>query len=251
MYLRTMRAVRASLLLGIAAPGLLLAMLLHLSNICHAVLNGVAATPLPFSSAAARLVAAASRAAGPSSLLMYQGYVAQATVLVSNQSCAGFLAAEPDLVVTAAHCVPEGVRRVTVLTTRNERLVARLQRIDRNNDLAVLRLPKPLDVPPLPLASQLPERREPLLFAGRADRPGTAQVGAVQKIGRCPSLPRVSRAIFTSIDARPGDSGAPVLDSQLQVVGVIHGGARCHILAPVAPLARQLEIEDPDPRTQA
>jgi len=249
--IRVMR--RATLLgfSGIASPGLVVAALIHLATVWYVTGNQAARLALPFSGAAARWISASSRTIGASSLLMYRGYVEQATVLVFSRSCTGFVAGRADLVVTAAHCIPEGEREITVLTARSERIETRLVRIDRDTDLAVLRLPRPLDIPPLPLATELPAPSEPLLFAGRRDRPGSAQVGAVQKIGRCPSLPRVARAIFTSIEARPGDSGAPVLDSQLRVVGIVHGGARCHILAPVAPLGRQFENERPDPHSRA
>jgi S1-C subfamily serine protease len=244
---------RASFLVfsTIASPGLVTAALIHVAAMWYATGSQVSRLTLPFSSTAARLVSATSQAVGASSLLMYRGYVEQATVLVFSRSCTGFIAGEPNLVVTAAHCIPHGERKITVLTARNQRIETRVLHIDRNTDLAVLRLPRALDIPPLPLAANLPEEGEPLLFAGRRDRPGSAQVGAVQKIGRCPSLPHVARAIFTSLGARPGDSGAPVLDSELRVVGIIHGGARCHILAPVAPLGRQFENERPDSHSRA
>jgi hypothetical protein len=63
----------------------------------------------------------------------------------------------------------------------------------------------------------------------------------VERLAPCPSLPTVHDAIFTSIDALPGDSGSPLVDAKLRVIGVIHGGVRCHIASPVAPLARMLE----------
>lgn len=246
-----MRSIRLWLVLGVVAPTLAAGTLLHVAGLWYAATQQASASSIPLSRAVARLVSVASRAAGPSSLLMYRGYVAQATVLVLGKTCTGFIADEPDLVVTAAHCVPEDVRQVTVLTAKRKHYVTRVIRIDRNSDFALLRLPRPLDVPPLPLATKLPSLKEPVLFVGRSDRPGSAQVGDVKNIGRCPSLPHVPHAIFTSIDAQPGDSGAPVLDSKLEVVGIIHGGARCHILAPVAALARQLQSEAPDPRSRA
>jgi hypothetical protein len=106
-------------------------------------------------------------------------------------------------------------------------------------------------VTPLALSTAVPARGDLVLFVGRSDRGGDAQVASVSKIGRCPSLPAVPNAVFTSIEARPGDSGAPLLDAQVRVIGLVHGGARCHIAAPVASLARQLEEEEGPPCVEA
>jgi S1-C subfamily serine protease len=56
----------------------------------------------------------------------------------------------------------------------------------------------------------------------------------------------VPQALFTTLHGRKGDSGAPVVDLQLRVVGLVHGGARCSIAAPTAefaPVVRQLAEE--------
>jgi S1-C subfamily serine protease len=184
------------------------------------------------------------------SLLMFEGYVAQATVQVVEKSCTGFVAGSTDYVVTAAHCIPEAARRVTV-QKNGKRYGARVSHLDRDKDLALLRLDRPLAIPPLELSVAMPVSGQQVLFAGGAGRPGAAQVAEVERIGRGPSLPRINNAIFTSIDARPGDSGAPVVDAQLRVVGIVHGGARCHILAPVVPLAEQLRAELPNQGSDA
>src|SRR5690606_15552020 len=133
----------------------------------------------------------------------------------------------------AAHCIPKGKRRVTIQTSAGKRYTARLDRIDRDADLAVLKLDRPLALAPLRLSPEVVSPGDSLLFVGRLDRGGEAQLASVRKVGRCPSLPRVPNAVFTTIDARPGDSGAPILDTGLGVVGLVHGGARCHIAAPV------------------
>lgn len=208
------------------------------------------ATVLSLPSAAAWTVPAA-HGANTAPLMSYRDYVAQATVLILGPSCTGFVAEAPYFIVTAAHCVPEQAERLRVQAYDGKRYTTRVDRIDRDTDLALLRLNHPLPIPPLTLATELPARRAPLLFAGRSDRPEAAQIAAVERIGRCPSLPRVDKVIFTSINARPGDSGAPVVDDELKVVGIVHGGARCHILAPVVSLARQLAAEPADPRSEA
>ena len=181
-------------------------------------------------------------ASEPPWLLKHRDYVAQATLLIIPTSCTGFVAGRPDQIVTAAHCIPVGVRRVEV-SAHGKRYVARLDRLDRDTDLALLRLDHPLAVLPLSLSPKLPKPGEHVLFVGRSDRTRNVQIATVKKLARCPSLPKVPKALFTSLNAQPGDSGAPLVDARLRVVGLVHGGARCHIAAPVAPLAEQLEAE--------
>lgn len=176
-------------------------------------------------------------------LLAYQAEVARATLFVQGESCTGFVAEAPHLVVTAAHCIPYPKRRVSVRLPRGRTLMARLDRIDRDTDLALLRLDEALPVVPLLLSERVPAAGDRLMFVGRSDRGNKAQLARVQKLDRCPSLPRVPNAVFTSLAARPGDSGAPLVNVNLRVVGLVHGGARCHIAAPVATLARQLAYE--------
>lgn len=177
--------------------------------------------------------------------LEFSERVARATLLVENGSCTGFVAGAPYQVVTAAHCVPYPARSVTVQTATGRRLRARLDRIDRDTDMALFQLDVALPIDPLVLSKRDPGPGESLLFVGRGDRRGRPQLARVTRVGRCPSLPKVDRAVFTTLEARPGDSGAPLVDSELSVVALVHGGARCHIAAPVAALARQLADEPP------
>jgi len=190
--------------------------------------------------ASAPSAAESAEAADAGRLLAYRADVARAMLLVLGESCAGFVAEAPDLVVTAAHCIPYPKRWVSVRGPGGDELVARLDRIDRDTDMALLRLSQPLPVVPLRLSEQVPAPGDTLMFVGRSDRGGRAQLARVNKLDRCPSLPRVPNAVFTSVVARPGDSGAPLVDARLRVVALVHGGARCHIAAPVATLARQL-----------
>ena len=168
------------------------------------------------------------RAASPAkpSLLGRRESVAQATVTIPAKSCAGFVAQEKTWVVTAAHCIPEGQQRFDVKLRDGTLLQSSLAYLDRDHDLAALRLDQPAPVVPLTLGDRMPAPGAPVLFVGRVDRRSRPQVAAVERIDQCPSLPDVSNAIFTTLEARPGDSGAPVVDRDLKVVGVIHGGAR-------------------------
>ncbi|MFP2959855.1 serine protease [Myxococcus sp. 1LA] len=84
----------------------------------------------------------------------------------------------------------------------------------------------------------LPTPGAPLVFAGRNDRPGEPQEALLERLGPCPSLPEVPAALFTTIRGKPGDSGAPLVDARMQVVGLVHGGAACRIAAPTAGLGK-------------
>ena len=44
--------------------------------------------------------------------------------------------------------------------------------------------------------------------------------------------PYVICHMCTSIDGKPGDSGAPLVDLLGRVVGLVHGGVRCRIATP-------------------
>jgi S1-C subfamily serine protease len=203
-----------------------------------------ALSPLPLLAlllAAAPALAAPPRAAADpaASLLAQKDRVAEATVTLPERSCAGAVAHDAEHVVTAAHCIPDGATRVRVRIGRATQR-ARVEHLDEEADLAWLRLDRPTTLRPLELARSLPARGTRVLFVGRTDRPSKTQVARIERLGRCPSLPGQPQALFTSVQARPGDSGAPLVDEQLRVVGVIHGGADCHIAAPTAPLAKLL-----------
>jgi hypothetical protein len=147
---------------------------------------------------------------------------------------------EKDRVLTAAHCIPVGLERLTVKLKGGSRIESTLEYLDRESDLALLRLDAPAAVEPLMFASVLPSAGQPVLFAGRVDRRSRSQVARVERLGTCPSLPGVEKAVFTTLQAKPGDSGAPIVNRDLRVVGVIHGGAACHIAAPTVELGRKL-----------
>jgi S1-C subfamily serine protease len=162
--------------------------------------------------------------------------IAAATVTVLPATCAGVLVESPDLVVTAAHCVPGLANGVKVAFSDGVARRATVLVADHARDLAVLRLAHPVEAKPLRLATELPAEGDRLVFVGRVDEPPRVQTVRVVALDRCDSLPRVDSAIFTSLDAHKGDSGAPLVDAGLRVVGLVHGGARCHIAAPTASL---------------
>jgi len=164
--------------------------------------------------------------------------VKQASVILPERMCTGSVVRTTREVLTAAHCVIEGASQVTVRLPNGRETEAKLAYLDRDADLALLVLDEPATVTPLRLATQLPRRGSSLLFVGRTDRHTRPQLAKVERLGRCPSLPELSNAVFTSVDARPGDSGAPLLDSRGRVTAIVHGGARCEIAVPTAAIAR-------------
>jgi hypothetical protein len=103
--------------------------------------------------------------------------------------------------------------------------------------VALLELEQASGAAPLELSPDAARPGGRVLFVGRRDRRTRAQSATVQRIGRCPSLPDIEDAVFTSIQAKPGDSGSPIVDESLRIIGVIHGGSACHIVAPTASLA--------------
>jgi S1-C subfamily serine protease len=169
----------------------------------------------------------------------------QASVIVVPKACAGALVETTSHVLTAAHCIPPGDERVMVKLRSGQQVDSRVEFLDDERDLALLHLDQPAKATPLELRDDLPQVGDKLSFLGRFDRaPRRTQQAEVLKLGRCPSLPSVDDAVFTSLNAKPGDSGAPILDEDLRVVAVVHGGAACHIAAPVSSLAQQLKADD-------
>lgn len=159
----------------------------------------------------------------------------EATVTLAPGHCAGVIVADGHHVLTAAHCIDgaPGEPQPVVLYT-GKTLPGAVKVVDRVRDLAVIRLDEAAPVQPLEISTALPLPGGELLFAGRNDRPGGAQDITLERLGRCPSLPGVPQALFTSMHGEKGDSGAPVVDRRLHVVGLVHGGAVCSIAAPTA-----------------
>jgi S1-C subfamily serine protease len=161
-----------------------------------------------------------------------------ATVLVLPSRCAGAVVETPWLVATARHCIDDGDRlRVRVAGVERD---AELIDEDPVADQVVLALASPVPVVPLGVVRRLPIVGTVLYFHGNPERPRW-QAARLDAIAPCPSLPNLSRALHTSIDGHPGDSGAPLVDLVGQVVGLVHGGSRCRIATPGDRLARLLD----------
>jgi S1-C subfamily serine protease len=167
--------------------------------------------------------------------------VAAATVTLEPGHCAGVVVEDGRHALTAAHCVRAEDTRVRLSFLGGRRLGGTYVHVDRGRDVAVIRLDAQAPVRPLEVADGLPQPGDGLIFTGRNDRPGDAQEAQLERLGRCPSLPDVPAALFTTMRGRPGDSGAPLVDSRMQVVGLVHGGAACSIATPTAGLGPLVE----------
>lgn len=170
-----------------------------------------------------------------------QQRVDEATFIILPERCTGVIVGDRHSGVTAAHCIGDE-REIEVGLHDGTQLLARVDRVDRGRDVALLGFADGVAVRPLTLAARMPVPGEALYFGGRADRRGSNQVFAVVRVGSCPSMPQVSDAIFTNLRARKGDSGAPLVNKSLEVVGLVHGGATCNIAAPVVGMSEALGL---------
>jgi S1-C subfamily serine protease len=161
------------------------------------------------------------------------------SVVVLPAACGGVLAESGDLVATALHCIDRDVT-LRVRTSDGATLDARLEAVDADADQALLRLERPAGVAPLDIARRPPIAGTVVYFEGNPRRP-RLQDARVDRRGRCESLPRLPDALFTSIRGTPGDSGSPLVDGAAQIVGLVHGGARCQIATPGTRLARLVD----------
>jgi S1-C subfamily serine protease len=150
------------------------------------------------------------------------------------------LAESPQIVVTARHCLHDDTARVRVRFTTGEVRSAWVVATDQVADQAALFLVEPVPIVPLAIVRRQQIPGTVLFFEGNPDRP-RFQTVRLDSIGRCPSLPDLPDALFTSIKGVPGDSGAPVVDGAGRVVGLVHGGARCQIATPADTLARLVD----------
>lgn len=162
-----------------------------------------------------------------------------ATVALEPRGCTGVVVDDPSLVATALHCV-DGLTEVRVRPSTGATRRAWVVAVDRVADQAILLLDDPAAVAPLSLAPRTKPAGTTLWFGGHPSRLRFREA-RLEKVGRCPSLPSLPDALFTTIDGTPGDSGAPVLDADGRVVGLVHGGARCQISTPARTLQRLID----------
>jgi S1-C subfamily serine protease len=164
--------------------------------------------------------------------------LAAATVLVLPSHCTGAVVETRWLVATAKHCIDDGARlRVRVGGVERD---AELVDEDDVADQVLLALASDAPVDPPGVVRRIPIVGTVLYFHGNPERPRW-QAARLDRIAPCESLPALPRALHTSIDGRPGDSGAPLVDLAGDVVGLVHGGAKCRIATPGDRLARLVD----------
>jgi S1-C subfamily serine protease len=165
--------------------------------------------------------------------------IRNATISLTGR-CAGVVAEDGMYAVTAAHCIRPGEGDVAIQYSNGVGDTARIASLDRAQDIAILKLGHRAPVKGLAFADALPIPGTGVYFGGRLNGPRAAQFVQIMKLGRCPSLPDVPQALFTSLRGQKGDSGAPVVDTNMRVVGLVHGGAACSIAAPTQGVTRML-----------
>ncbi|MFP2933441.1 serine protease, partial [Pyxidicoccus sp. 3LG] len=133
--------------------------------------------------------------------------VEAATVTLDAGHCAGVVVEDGWHALTAAHCVRTAGTRVEVSFQDGQRLGGTYVDVDRGRDVAVIRLDDRAPVRPLDVADAIPAPGDALVFAGRNDRPGEPQEAMLERLGRCPSLPGVPAALFTTMHGEPGGLG--------------------------------------------
>lgn len=163
-----------------------------------------------------------------------------ATVHLESVGCTGVVAESRQLVVTARHCVRDGPASVRVRLSTGAVRTAWVVGTDPIADQAVLLLEEPVALEPLSLARRRQIEGTVLYFEGNPKRP-RLQAARLDRVGRCPSLPALPNALFTTLRGAPGDSGAPVVDGLGRVVGLVHGGQHCQIATPADALGRLID----------
>jgi S1-C subfamily serine protease len=161
-----------------------------------------------------------------------------ASVQVLTTGCSAALAENRQIVVTARHCLRGDTLRLRFST--GEERTGWVVATNQASDQAVLFLEEPVAVQPLTVVRRRQVPGTVLYFEGNPDRP-RFQSARLDRVGRCPSLPDLPNALFTSIEGVPGDSGAPLIDAAGRVVGLVHGGTHCHIATPADSLARLVD----------
>jgi S1-C subfamily serine protease len=185
------------------------------------------------------LVALAVPAASHADARSVRRALRDATVDLAR-GCSGAVAESSQLVVTAYHCVDGAGDRMQLRLSTGETRTGWIVAVDRAADQAVLFLEQPARVTPLAIAHRRQVPGTVLYFAGRPTEP-RFQEARLERLGRCPSLPDLPNALFTTIHGRPGDSGAPLVDGAARIVGLVHGGARCEIATPADTLLRLID----------
>lgn len=152
------------------------------------------------------------------------GFFNQDRVYHTQSLGSGFVWAADGIVVTNAHVV-EGASRITVNTSDNRQLAAKVIGVDPDSDLAVLKVDGTnLTAAPIGTSSDL-MIGEPVIAVGNPyGLSGSVTTGIVSATGR--SVPSKERGrtytdfIQTDASINPGNSGGPLLNIEGKVIGI-------------------------------
>lgn len=166
--------------------------------------------------------------------------------IISRRSATGFRWTKPDLVVTSYHVVA-GADSILVQSTSGglDATLAELVAVDIDSDIALLRMNRTLPGIPLSHRSTLPEAGTQLWVVGyplevtglRSRRLAMSDIAPDQLANALDSAARndlvalgfptlEQKVVQLEGDLLPGDSGAPVLDSNGVVVAIGNGGLK-------------------------
>lgn len=158
----------------------------------------------------------------PGALLGYvQGAVA--TIIGKEGHGSAFIVSPGGLVLTAAHVVPDGAETVAVELPTAEKLTAKVVRINRDRDVALLRLPEGrYTAIPVGTVSSL-RVGSPVFAIGTpldARLARTVTKGVVSAL----RMDGARRFIQSDVAVHAGSSGGPLLDEHGRAVGITTSG---------------------------
>lgn len=142
---------------------------------------------------------------------------------LGDTMCSGAVISPDGRVATAYHCVARGGR--PRIRSRDGRWVqARIRRVDRRGDLAVLDVPELAGSPWIPVAPASPPVGAAVLALGHphgGDREGFSSGTLSWSVTRGVVSAVGWRAVQFDAPVNPGNSGGPVVDAQGRLVAVV------------------------------
>lgn len=129
------------------------------------------------------------------------------------------------LVVTNHHVVGQAAGSIEVVFPNGFRSQARSLRMDSEWDLAALVIWRPEGITPVTMAARAPQPGDVLTICGY----GQGQYRSIT--GRCtdyyaPSIGMPRELVELDVEARQGDSGGPIFNSQNELAGVLFGAGQ-------------------------
>ncbi len=132
-----------------------------------------------------------------------------------------------DHIVTADHVIVNSTS-VRVITSTGETIEAKVVASNKEHDIALLELDRPMNAAPLPMTdSSKVVVGEPVLLVGTPlNEPGSATAGIISGLGRTESYNGYTVRGLMQYDAaaNPGNSGGPLFNNRGEVVGISVAG---------------------------